>query len=50
MIIKNLEIKQAVSIKLLGYLLDEKLSWKEHVKYPKSDLARNLELLFKAKH
>ena len=47
---KNLEIKQTVSIKLLGCLLNEKLNWKEHVKYPKSNLASNLELLFKAKH
>ena len=31
-------------------LLDENLSWKEHIKYNENKIAKNLGLLFKAKH
>ena len=32
----NLEIKRASNTKFLGVLLDENLSWKEHLKYNKN--------------
>ena len=31
-------------------LLDENLSWKEHIKYSENKVAQNLGLLYKAKH
>ena len=33
---ENLEIKRASYTKFLGVLLDENLSWKEHLKYNKN--------------
>ena len=35
---------------LLGVLLDENLSWKERIKYNEYKTAKNLGLLYKAKH
>ena len=35
---------------LLGVLLDETLSWKEHIKRNENKIAKNLGLLYKAKH
>ena len=35
---------------LLGVLMDENLSWKEHIKRNKNKIAKNLGLLYKAKH
>ena len=30
--------------------MDERLSWKEHIKYNESKIAKNLGLLYKVKH
>ena len=45
----NYEIKRAESIQFLGALLDEKLTWKPHIKYIEIKNAKSIELLFKAK-
>ena len=37
-------------IKFLGVLLDERLSWKEHIKYNESKIAKNVGLLYEVKH
>ena len=50
LIINNYEIQRTESIKFLGVLLDENFSWKEHIKYNENKIAKNLGLLFKAKH
>ena len=50
LIINNCQIQQTESIKFWGVLLDENLSWKEHIKYNENKIAKNLGLLFKAKH
>ena len=34
----------------VGGLLDENLSYKEHIKYNENKIAKNLGLLYKAKH
>ena len=47
--INNHEIKRAESIKLLGVMLDENLTWKPHIKYIENKIAKNIGLLFKAK-
>ena len=47
LIINNYEIQRTESIKVL---LDENLSVKEHIKYNENKIARNLGLLYKAKH
>ena len=47
--INNYEIKRAESIKLLGVLLDENLTWKPHIRYIEKKIAKNIGLLVKAK-
>ena len=41
LIIDNYEIQRTESIKFLGVLLEEKLSWKEHIKYSENKIAKN---------
>ena len=50
LIIDNYEIQRTESIKFWGVLLEEKLSWKEDIKYNENKIAENLGLLYKAKH
>ena len=41
-------MKRESSIKFLGILLDENLSWKEHLKLTENKIAKNIGLIFKA--
>ena len=58
LIINNYEIRRTESIKFFGVLLDqffgilldENLSWEQHIKYNENKIAKNLGLLYKAKH
>ena len=45
----NQVIKRQSSIKFLGILLDENLSWKEHLKLTEIKIAKGKGLLYKAK-
>ena len=47
--INSSEIERSECLKFLGVLLDENLCWKEHIKYIKSKIAKNIGLLYKAK-
>ena len=47
--INNSEIERSEYLKFLGVLLDENLCWKEHIRYIESKIAKNIELLYKAK-
>ena len=47
--INNQEIKRASYTKFLGVLLDENLSWKEHLKYTENNIAKSIGLMYKAK-
>ena len=47
--INNQEIKRASHTKFLGILLDENLSWKEHLKYTENRIAKSIGLMYKAK-
>ena len=47
--INNSEIERSECLKFLGVLLDKNLSWKEHIKYIESKIAKNIGLLCKAK-
>ena len=48
--INNRKIKREESIKFLGVSLDENITWKEHLKYIENKCAKNIGLLYKAKH
>ena len=43
-------MQRTESITFFGVLLDENLSWKEHIKYNENKIAENFGLLYKAKH
>ena len=47
--IKKHKVEKVKSIKFLGVLLDENLSWKEHIKYNENKVAKNIGLLYRAK-
>ena len=48
--INNCRIKREESIKFLGVLSDENANWKEHLEYIENKCAKNIGLLYKAKH
>ena len=47
--INNQVIKRQSSIKFLGILLDENLSWKEHLILTENKIAKNVGVIYKAK-
>ena len=47
--INNQVIKRQWSIKFLRILLDENLSWKEHLKLTENKFVKNIWLIYKAK-
>ena len=48
-LINDKEIERVGSIKFLGVLLDEHLSWKEHIRYTENKITKNIGLLYRAK-
>ena len=49
LIINNYEIQREESIKFLGVLLDQRLTWKEHIKLTENKIAKNIGMLYKAR-
>ena len=47
--INNHDIERVKTMKFLGVLLDDNLSWKEHIKYLENKIAKNIGLLYRAK-
>ena len=47
--INNQEIKRASYTKCLGVLLDDNLSWNEHLKYTENKIAKSIGLMYKTK-
>ena len=47
--VKNHDIESVSTIKFLGVLLDDNLSWKERIKYLENKLAKNIRLVYRAK-
>ena len=39
----NLDIERDKTMKFLGVLLDDNLSWKEHTKYLENKIAKNID-------
>ena len=42
-------IKRIISIKYLGVLIDEHLTWKEHITVIENKVSKNLGLLYRAR-
>ena len=49
LLISTEQVERVGSIKFLGVLLDEHLSWKEHIRYTENKIAKNIGLLYRAK-
>ena len=47
--IGNSIIKRKSSVKFLGVMLDENISWKDHIKTIEKKIAKNIGLLYLAK-
>ena len=47
--INNRDIERVNTMKFLGVLLDDNLSWKEHMKYFENKIAKNIGLMHRAK-
>ena len=45
LLIKKHKVERVESIKLLGVLLHENLSWKDHIKYIENKVTKNIGLL-----
>ena len=49
LLIKKHKVERVESIKFLGVLLDENLSWKDHIKYIENKVTKNIGLIYRAK-
>ena len=47
--INNYNTERIPSMKFLGVLLDENLLWKDHIKYARSKVSKNMAVLYKAR-
>ena len=47
--INNYDIERVNTMKLLGVLLDDNLSWKEHIKSLENKIAKNIGLMYRVK-
>ena len=43
-------LKEAITTKYLGVMIDNKLNWKHHVEYIKTKLSKGIGLLSKIRH
>ena len=46
--IHDVKIKSKISLKFLGVMIDENLTWKTHVKLVESKISKRIGILFKA--
>ena len=46
---ENYEIQREESIKFLGVLIDQHLTWKEHIKLTENKIAKNIDILYEAR-
>lgn len=49
-IIDGVQIEQSNKVKFLGVIVDQKLSWKEHILYVRNKLSSILSVLYRASH
>ena len=49
LLINNNKVERVGSIKFFGVLLDEHLSWKEHLRYTENKVTKSIGLLYSAK-
>ena len=50
MTFNNIEIKRENSVKFLVVIIDENLSWKNHIEFVESKISKNIGILYSASH
>ena len=50
MTFNNIEIKRENPIKFLGVIIDENLTWKNHIEVIENKISKNIEVLYRASH
>ena len=50
MTFNNIEIKRESSIKFLGVIIDENLTWKSHIEVVENKISKNIGVLYRASH
>ena len=50
MTFNNIEIKRENSIKFLGAIIDENLTWKNHIEVVENKISKNIGVLYRASH
>ena len=50
MTLNNIEIKRENSVKFLGVIMDENLTWKNHIEVVENKISKNIGVLYRASH
>ena len=50
MALNNIEIKRENSVKFLGVIIDENLTWKNHIEVVENKISKNIRVLYRASH
>ena len=50
MTFNNIEIKRENFIKFLGLIIDENLTWKNHIEVVENKISKNIRVLYRASH
>ena len=50
MTFNNIEIKRENSVKFLGIIINENLTWKNHIEVVENKISKNFGVLYKASH
>ena len=50
MTFNNIEIKRESSVKFLGVIIDENLTWKNHIEVVENKISKNIIVLYRASH
>ena len=50
MTFNSIEIKRENSIKFLGVIIDENLTWKNHIEVVENKISKNIGVLYRASH
>ena len=46
----NIEIKRESSVKFLGVIIDENITWNKHIELVENKISKNIGILYRASH
>ena len=50
MTLNNIEVKRKNSVKCSGVIIDENLTWKNHIEVVENKISKNIGVLYRASH